>query len=181
MPKINRTNYIGGGQAVVQRYLGKLPMVDAKSDIRLYVEECDCVIADRKSPSTCVLAQSARRLLGCDRVLVWRRRAYLDLPQENGTRAIERFSLSKAATDMLSNFDKGDKPTFGQLIVLKAPCKSQTLDDRLAKNRRRKSENPEKYAEQRRTSLKKRKAAGINNVTAEVRSGSGGIQATIKP
>jgi hypothetical protein len=72
------------------------------------------------------------------------------LPQEDGSRAIERFFLSAPAKELIKRFDLGCQlGDLKQLLILKKITKSQTLDNRLSKRKKREKANPEKLAQQR--------------------------------
>ena len=76
---------------LLKRYFGPLECVDAKKDIRVFVSRIDFKGARRKDETNCVLARACKRAFGCTKVMVLRGRAYLDLPQEDGSRKLERF------------------------------------------------------------------------------------------
>lgn len=104
-----------------------LPVIDALGDQRIFFDQDDFAGADKKDPANCVLAKCGRRIFGCTTALFFRTACYMDLPQEDGTRAVERFILDHKTRRFIENFD-ADNPTMpiGGLW-LKKPKKSRRL------------------------------------------------------
>lgn len=116
-----------GRQAVVGRYFRGLPVIDATESLRVVINRADIAKARKLDPNNCVFAQACRRLYDSHAVLVLRRTAYVELPDDNGRRTVNRFVLSDETNGKIVRFDKtGEAPEGG--FLFNAPSKSNTMD-----------------------------------------------------
>lgn len=118
-----------GRQAVVGRYFRGLPVVDATDSLRVVVIKQDIRGAKRLDPNNCVFAQACRRLFDSHAVLILRSTAYVELPDDQGNRVVNRFIISNETRDKIAVFDKtGEAPEGG--FVFNAPVRSQRMDSK---------------------------------------------------
>ena len=61
----------------LKRFFGNLPVVDAKENLRIFVNDDDVHGAKRRDPKNCVLARACCRLYGSNAVAFFRMTAYL--------------------------------------------------------------------------------------------------------
>lgn len=120
----------------IQRLFGDLPVVEGTADLRLFIKECDVTSASPKDPSNCVFAQACKRQFAAGFVMFYKGIAYIALPQEDSTIAIERFVIPSAMEKLIVNFDKGLPIDNLAGFLLKAPTKSQTLAGSIVRNRK---------------------------------------------
>lgn len=153
----------------VNQYIRKvfgqdLKIVEATTPLRIQPIPDDAVGASPKDPGNCVFVHTVKRMYTSQMVLVWKKFAYIDLLNERGTREVNRFAVSSAATKMLSDFDRGLPFKAGTAIEFLPPTKSKTLKANRVLQRRGR-EAAKKY-EDRRGKLtvilnKKRKTARL--------------------
>lgn len=118
-----------GRHAVVGRFFRGLPVVDAAEPLRIVVNKADIKNARRLDPNNCVFAQACRRLYDSHAVLVLRRTAYVELPDDNGRRVVNRFTISTETTEKIAKFDKsGEAPEGG--FVFNKPSVSQKMGNK---------------------------------------------------
>jgi hypothetical protein len=135
-------------EETLRRFFGDLPVIDADESLRVITNDDDVRNAVRKDPRKCVFAQACRRLFGATTVLVFRSIAYVDLPDENNKRAVNRFTVSPNVRERLEAWDaKGVAYPGGYLF--KAPQQSRRLDEMRrraktykAKGHKKKRRNP---------------------------------------
>lgn len=114
-------------QAVVGRFFRGLPVVDATESLRIVVNKSDIARARRLDPNNCVFAQACRRLYDSHAVLVLRKTAYVELPDDSGRRVVNRFIISENTSEKIVTFDKtGEAPEGG--FLFNAPTASKTMD-----------------------------------------------------
>ena len=139
-----------------------IEIVEATSPLRIQPTPADLVGATPRDPSNCVFVHTVDRMYGSKMVVVFKKVAYVDLIDKHGTRQVNRFMVSKEATKMLSEFDRGKPFEIGTAIEFLPPSKRGTLKVKRRQSRKRHIEN-KKY-EDRRTRLnalllKRRKVA----------------------
>jgi len=111
----------------IKRHLGDLEVVDAPSDLRVFVQPEDVKSATAKDPGCCVFAQACKRQFAATKVIFWRAIAYVDIPGPDGKRRVERFLLSPQMRDLIENFDRGNEVVSSAGFNLKAPSPGRTL------------------------------------------------------
>lgn len=120
----------------IRRVWGDVQVVDARKDLRVFIEPEDVKKATKKDPGCCVFAQACKRQFAATKVLFWKSVAYVELPGPGGKRRVERFILSPDMRDLIENFDKGNQvPTLAG-FELKAPGPSRTFEGNAARQRR---------------------------------------------
>jgi len=129
----------------IKRHWGDVQVVDARKDLRVFIQPEDSKSASAKDPGCCVFAQACKRQFAATKVLFWRSVAYVELPGPDGTRRVERFQLSPEMRDLIENFDRGKSVVSVAGFELKKPRPSERFD---AKAKRMK-----KYAAGRRKAL----------------------------
>jgi hypothetical protein len=160
---------------------GDIEVVDAPKDLRVFIKPEDVAHATKKDPGCCVFAQACKRQFAATKVLFWRSVAYVELPDENGKRRVERFILSSEMRDLIENFDRGCDVAEFAGFELKRPGPSRTFEGNAARHRRRR-ENMKKALLKGTRKLPKRGAQGDGKyskpslvVDLEVRNGSGRV------
>lgn len=136
----------------IKRIWGDSVVIDAKKDLRLIPLPEDVATAKKSDPSHCIFANTCRRVLHCNRVLIFRTVAYVEVPRIGKEPIIERFYLNDAARDLIDRFDK-DKGLSGDTeFVLRAPPPARTLNNRIkyeaktGQSQKRKSRRPRRAA-----------------------------------
>jgi hypothetical protein len=147
----------------IKRHLGDLQVVEAKKDLRVFIQPEDVKKATAKDPGCCVFAQACKRQFAATKVVFWRAVAYVDLPGPDGARRVERFLLSPEMRDLIENFDRGNKVSESAGFELKAPSPGRTL------------------AGQSEYKKRKKKAALIKGTSTAVKRGMQGKGAYSKP
>jgi hypothetical protein len=120
----------------IKRVWGDVEVVDAKKDLRVFIQPEDVSKATKKDPGCCVFAQACKRQFAATKVLFWRSVAYVELPGPRGKRRVERFILSSDVRDLIENFDKGNDVATLAGFELKAPGPSRTFEGNTARHRR---------------------------------------------
>lgn len=149
----------------IKRFFDDLPVIEGSKDLRLFIRDCDVTSASRKDPGNCVFAQACKRQFAARIVIFYKGIAYIALPQEDGTSAIERFVIPPAMEKLIVNFDKGLPIKNLAGFLLKAPTESQTLAGSIVRNRKNAAKKRE---------LKKHRPASI---VGSVNSRTSGPQA----
>ena len=124
----------------IKRHLGDLEVVEATTDLRLFIRPEDVKTATAKDPGCCVFAQACKRQFAATKVVFWKAVAYVDLPGPDGKRRVERFLLSPRMRDLIENFDRGNKVTDCAGFELKAPSPARTIAGQLEYKKRKKQE-----------------------------------------
>lgn len=114
----------------VRRTLGNLPVVDAADSLRIFVSPADIASAKRKDTAQCVLANACKRAFGSSKVLFFRTRAYVELPDKKGKRRIERFAASRDVRKLIETFDRGGKVKADSGFVLSAITPGRSFESR---------------------------------------------------
>jgi hypothetical protein len=112
----------------IKRHWGDVQVVDARKDLRVFIQPSDVESASPKDPGCCVFAQACRRQFAATKVLFWRSVAYVELPGPDGTRRVERFGLSPEMRDLIENFDRGNSVTELAGFELKALRPSERFE-----------------------------------------------------
>jgi hypothetical protein len=123
-------------ERLLRTTFGNVPIVEAKTPLRVQPNEDDIAGAVRKDEENCVSARACRRQYGSTKAIFWRCRAYVELLDEKGRRRVERFNIPEVARKMIRDFDKGKKIAPGGFTLTPPPPK-QTLDYLAAKQRER--------------------------------------------
>jgi hypothetical protein len=123
----NRGGRAAEQEAAIKRVFNDLPVVEAKADIRVAILTRDTRGATKGDPTNCLLARACKRQFGSANALFFRRTAYIEIPDENNVRRVERFMVPEDAYDVLSGFDVDGKIRTGG-FVLRAPRPSERLD-----------------------------------------------------
>lgn len=130
--KSKSQNWSGGKLKEISEEISRIfngqPVVDAKNDLRVVILTDDIKNGKPKHFDECVFAQACKRLFASQKVLLMRSIAYISLPDENGNYKVERYAISSAGRNLISDFDKGKMPQPGTSFVFKAPTKSNTLN-----------------------------------------------------
>jgi len=120
-----RTKEVNGE---LSRVFEGLPIVDAKSDLRIVILQNDINKGKPKDFDACVFAQACKRVFHSKKVILMRSIAYISLPDENGVYRVERYHISPAGMKVIADFDRGIMPKAGTSFVFRAPHASGTLD-----------------------------------------------------
>lgn len=163
----------------IKREWGNIPVVEAKHDLRVFIKPEDVKGATRKDPGRCVFANACRRTFGSDKVLFFRRTAYVELRAEDGSRRVERFTLGEGMRDLIELFDTGQPVIPEAGFLLKAPCKSRRLDEMRQYQKERQKNRTKSLILGTSTPEKKthEKNGGAKGLTKDfqVRSGTGAV------
>jgi hypothetical protein len=131
MAKKKRSSMVGNGgksQQEIVRHWGDLPVVDAKADLRVFIQPEDFAHAKAKDAGCCLFAQACKRQFAASKVMFWRSCAYVELPGSNGARRVERFELSADMRRLIEDFDKGNPVTLSGGFLLKRITPSMTFE-----------------------------------------------------
>jgi hypothetical protein len=120
----------------IERHWGEVEVIDARKDLRVFIQPEDVKSATAKDPGCCVFAQACKRQFAATKVLFWRSVAYVELPGPDGKRRVERFSLSSDMRDLIENFDKGHTVATVAGFDLKKPIPSETFEGKSARNKK---------------------------------------------
>jgi hypothetical protein len=162
---------------ILYRTFGDLEVVDATDDLRVIANDDDVSRATRRDPNNCVYAVACRRLFGASTALFLRSVAYVDLPDENGVRRINRFTIdhSSVIRKRVEHYDRTGVFQPGG-FVLRAPRESLSLEGMRERGRRYR----EGAARKKRTNGKQTYIKGkavVGNVDKDIRaSGTGKIK-----
>ena len=166
----------------IKRHWGDVEVVDARKDLRVFIQPSDVKSASPKDPGCCVFAQACKRQFAATKVLFWRSVAYVELPGPDGTRRVERFGLSPEMRDLIENFDRGNSISTLAGFELKALRPSERFEEKAKRMKR--------YAGSHKKALLKGTASRSKNgiqgqgayskpavvVDLEVRNGSGRVR-----
>lgn len=111
----------------IKRSYNGMPVKDAKANLTVVLVKEDLKGATRKDPSCCVFAQACKRLFK-GAAIFYKKVAYIELPDEDGTRYIHRYKLTSAAMEFIAEYDRTGKFPIGVGVNLLRPPKSCTLD-----------------------------------------------------
>jgi len=130
--------------AILKREFQGIPVVDAKHELRIFIKEEDLCSAVRKDQFCCVYAQACKRSYDAQRVIILRTIAYVELPQTDGKRKIERFYMTEAMQEVVRKFDRGEPIEAGTCFILSPPPPGRTMDYSLVKKREQRKARNEK-------------------------------------
>ena len=119
----------------ITRLWGNVQVVDARKDLRVFIQPEDVCSATAKDPGCCVFAQACKRQFAATKVLFWKSVAYVELPGPDGVRRVERFSLSSDMRELIENFDRGNPVATVAGFELKKPVPSETFEGKAARNK----------------------------------------------
>jgi hypothetical protein len=114
----------------IKRLWGGLPVIDGEHDLRVFINQSDLDNAVRKDPGACVFAAACKRIFGSSKVLFFKSVAYVDLPDGNGARRVERFEMPDKMRELIEAFDRGEMTIPEAGFLLKVPKASFTLEYR---------------------------------------------------
>lgn len=120
----------------LERTFNGLPVIEARQNIVVFFTDEDVAGATERDFGQCVLARACTRSLGAETVMFTRSTAYVDLPQEDGTRAVERFTLPLKTRKVVALFDMGIRTLPKGAITLQAPAPSETLEGKRATHKK---------------------------------------------
>lgn len=123
-------------QHEMKRLWGDFPVVDASSELRVFPNAKDIHDGRPKDPTNCAFSQACKRLYGSSKVMFLRNVAYVDLPQADGSRRVERFMLTQPMRRLIEEFDQTGVASPGG-YVLRPPTPSFTFEGRKEYNDRR--------------------------------------------
>lgn len=112
---------------VSERYFDGLPVIDATENLRIFVDAADISKAERLNPNNCIFARACKRLYGSRAIVFLRTKAYVDLPDANGVRQINRFVIPRHTQAKIIKFDQTGQGAEGGFL-LNAPPPSQTME-----------------------------------------------------
>jgi hypothetical protein len=112
----------------IRRTWGDVPVVDAAKELRVFIAPEDLEGASPKDPAYCVFARACRRTFHATKVLFFRSVAYVELPDQQGRRRVERFIMGDSMRGLIESFDRGEGVIPEGGFVLKVPRPSRTLE-----------------------------------------------------
>lgn len=125
-----RSKHKDEAQQHIVRLWGDVEVVDATKDLRVFIRPEDVASATRKDPGCCVFAQACKRTFDASKILFFRSVAYVELPNEDGRRRVERFFLNKGMRELIESFDRGEPVIPEAGFVLKAVPRMRKLENR---------------------------------------------------
>lgn len=128
-----------------------IEIVEAAIPLRVQPTKLDVEGASPKDPNNCVFNRTIKRMYGSQVAIFWKKVAYIDLPGTDGVRRVNRFLVSRNATQQLSDFDRGKPFKEGMAIMLDATPKHQTL--KIKRKQKKVRQATEKKYEDRRKRL----------------------------
>lgn len=154
-----------------RRMFDGIPIVDAKTELRVFVSKADKTSAIRKDPAHCAFSNACRRLYGSHSVVFFRTLAYVELPDGKGGKRIERFMLRENTQRSIIAFDRRGKIDKDGYSLL-PPSPGRTLDGLLNRDKVYRDSGMRRVAEERR----KRCPVTIPKGPTDIRSGKGIVQ-----
>lgn len=160
----------------LERFFSGMEVIESPADLRVFASVTDKNNATRGDEKRCVLAQACRRLYGSSAVLIFKRVAYIDLPDENGIRRVNRFTVSEKTRKQIIAYDEtGDFPPGG--FTFSKPSPARTLEDFRAKlaQRKRRIKSGEHKVDPKRSAIMKGVVREVKRAAliTGVRDGSG--------
>jgi hypothetical protein len=151
-----------------RRFFNGIPIVDAKKELRVFINATDIKEAVRKDPAHCAFSNACRRLFGSHSVVFFRTLAYVELPH-NGKIRIERFLLPETEKRKIAAFDRrGIVSKDG--YFLRPPTKSTSLDGNLSADKAYRDSGGKRAAEEARA------GRPVKKEPTGIRSGKGVVQ-----
>jgi hypothetical protein len=145
-----------------------IPVVDAKKELRIFLNYEDIKTAIRKDPAHCAFSNACRRLYGSHSVVFFRSVVYVELPYK-GLIRLERFALPKPMRRLIIKFDRTGKASPDGYTLI-PPSKGFTLDHRQKIGQEYSASGRRQEAIELREHRKKKKEP------ADLRSGKGIVQ-----
>ena len=161
---------------VLTRYFGGMKVIEAKEPLRVFANKADKQKATQGDPKSCVLAQACKRLYGSSAVVILKTKAYVDLPDENGVRYVNRFSVGTKTERQIVEYDKtGEFPPGGFTFASPSKCDQLDNDRVYQKERARRIRNGEHKVDPKKSALLKGVAREVKKTAklSGVRDGSG--------
>ncbi len=168
-----------------------MEVYEATEPLRIFALKEDEKGAKTKDWGACVFAKACGRMFGSRRVAFFRRAAYVELPDREGKRCVERFKVGESMRRDIEKFDKSHVPPAGG-FKLDPPRPSETLEG-MAKNHKRRVADPasrkRRAAQQKAYHQKRKRKAAINGkrrgahlplIELEWRSGTGMVHFAAK-
>ena len=134
------TQDIGGREiAEIRKILGEYPVLDAPSDMLVYVNLDDQEHGVPGDPNKCMFSRACKRAFGSHGVLFYPTVAYVDMlhPDDNSQRVVFRFYLPTATRRRLERFEWDRNVAIEATFLLKAVPKSRRLSRRRKRERER--------------------------------------------
>jgi hypothetical protein len=135
----------------IERGWGDTPVVDAKDNVRIFITPEDLNGAITNHPAQCVLARACQRMFGTDKVLFFKRTAFVGLPDELGIERVERFMLGETVREVIRTFDRGEPIIPHAGVMLLAPSPSEKLEAKVRQNHTPAARRRARQRQQRRT------------------------------
>lgn len=174
MPRLSKNQKRRLEQRVSERFFNGLPVVDAENDVRIFVNERDIKKAQPNDPLNCVYAQACKRLFGSQTIVFLRTKAYIDLPDEQGNRQVNRFEIPMIVREQIIHFDKTGEAAPGGFL-LQAPTPSQKLNamaEYSREKRKRQGKDHETPEDRKRASIRGARTM-VASIEVGVRDGRG--------
>jgi hypothetical protein len=165
-------------QTHIKRLWGDCEVIDAKKDLRVMILPDDVKGAKRKDPAECVFARACMRSFRSKKMLFYRSTAYVELPDKNGKKRVERFIMDASMRSLVAAFDRGDTVIPEAGFVLKAPSPNRRLDAQL-KARRQSTERRRLLNGELLYPKRPETRHGVAG-TIHVRSGTGAVHFSVK-
>lgn len=180
--RVKRTDTKDKGAQEITRLWGDLPVMDAEHDLRVFITPDDVEGAIEKNPSECVFARACKRLYHATKVMFFRSVAYVEVPDENGKRRVERFHLSDGMRKLIEDFDRGLSVIPEAGFLLKAPSASHRIEavTESSRKKREKAKERQKIIGERVRGKGKYESEPLV-LDLSVRSGSGAVHFTKSP
>src|SRR5215475_3722929 len=133
-----------GGRRVVEdrKILGQYPVIDAPTDMIVYVNLQDQELGVPGDPHNCMFSRACKRAFGSHGVLFYPTVAYVDMldPNDNDRRVVYRFKLPKETRQRLMRFEWDRNHAVEATFKLKAVPKSERIKERRKEQKRRSDE-----------------------------------------
>jgi len=137
------TTDIGGRRiAEVRRLLGDYRVIDAKTDMIVYVNLQDQELGVPGDPNNCMFSRACKRAFGSHGVLFYPTVAYVDMlnPDDQDERVVYRFRLPKATRERLERFEWDRSHTVEASFRLLAIPKALRIETRRKNQKQREAD-----------------------------------------
>jgi hypothetical protein len=165
----------------LERFFAGMKVVEATAPLRVFANENDKRIAFRGDPKSCVLARACERLFGSSAVLIFKTIAYVDLPDSNGIRQVNRFYVNNNVRDQIIRYDEtGEFPPGGFTFYI--PPRTLDGDRQYQKDRKQRIKNGEHVVDVHKSAMLKGVFKGVKKAAmlTGIRDGSGMVH-FVKP
>jgi hypothetical protein len=133
-----------GGREIkeIRKLFGEFPVIDASSDMLVYVNLEDQELGVPGDPSNCMFSRACKRAFGSQGVLFYPTVAYVDMldPSDNSQRVVMRFLLPKKTRQRLERFEWDRNHTIEATFLLKAVPKTKRTVERRKFERKRQTD-----------------------------------------